>query len=389
MLSFDQSEVTTHFLFDDEEALRLKRFQIDSTPELYSVVMLALRWHGRKDLRLEDVELTLPLDPDRVEIEVAFCGICGSDLSEYKEGPFAIRNRPHDLTGQAPPVTLGHEFSGRITALGSAVTGLKIGDRVAADACWRCGNCPACRSGRYNMCPLGASVGYASDGGFAKFVRIPSYCVVPLPDGVSDEAGALLEPLAVALHALDRGRARAGDSVVVLGFGPIGAATSEIARATGLAVLVSEPHEGRRQKAQSFGFEVHNPEGDARDITREIRDRTGGGAQIAIDCTGVAAVLGMAPDMTTRGGTVVLVGIPKRHPDIDAAKLVLYERSVVAALGYVNDLPRVASMIDAGAFDAERLISRKASLSDAPQEFDRLISDPQDSIKVLISPAAP
>ena len=284
-----------------------------------------------------------------------------------------------------PPVTLGHEFSGRIVALGSAVTGFNIGDRVAADACWRCGNCAACRSGQYNLCPSGGSVGLASDGGFASTVRIPAYCAVPLPDEVSDEAGALLEPLAVALHALDRGRARAGDSVVVLGFGPIGAATAEIARATGLGVLVSELHEGRRLRAAALGFETFAPEGDPRDVTREIRSLTGGGAQLAIDCTGVAAVLAMAPDMTVRGGTVVLVGLPKKQPDIDAAKLVLYERSVVASLGYVNDLPRVAKLIAEKAFDADGLISRRVTLQEAPDEFERLITDPGDVIKVLVS----
>jgi (R,R)-butanediol dehydrogenase/meso-butanediol dehydrogenase/diacetyl reductase len=350
--------------------------------------MLALRWHGRLDIRLEEVELTLPLDPDRIEIEVAFCGICGSDLAEYRGGPFSIRSRPHSLTGQGSPVTLGHEFSGRIVAVGSAVKGLSVGDRVAADACWRCGECPACRAGSYNLCPDGGSIGLASDGGFASRVRFPSYCAVPLPDEVSDEAGALLEPLAVALHALDRGHAKAGDVVVVLGFGPIGAAVAVVARAIGLSVLVSEPQSGRRAKATSLGFETQAPEGDARDVTREIRDRTGGGAELVLDCTGIAAVLAMAPDMTTRGGTVVLVGLPKKHPDLDAGKLVLYERSIIASLGYVHDLPRVAKLIAAGSLDATQLISGTVALRDAPSEFARLTADPGDSIKVLVSPEA-
>lgn len=350
--------------------------------------MLALRWHGRRDLRLEDVELTLPLEPDRVEIEVAACGICGSDLSEYKVGPFAIKHRPHVLTGQAPPVTLGHEFSGRIVELGSAVTGLEVGDRVAADACWRCGACDACRSGLYNLCPSGGSIGLASDGAFAARVRIPSYCTVPLPDGVSDDEGALLEPLAVAMHALDRGAARAGDTAIVLGFGPIGAASAVVGRARGLSILVSEPHEGRRARAAALGFATHAPEGDPRDITRELRLLTGGGAALVVDCTGVPEVMTMAPDMTARGGVVVLVGLPKTPPVLDAGKLVLYERSVVASLGYVNDLPRIARMIDAGVLDAKGLITRKVSLADAPAVFEQLAADPGDEIKILVEPAA-
>lgn len=348
--------------------------------------MLALRWHGRRDVRLDDVDLTLPLEPDRIEVEVAFCGICGSDLAEYRDGPFAIRDRPHVLTGQAPPVTLGHELSGRITAVGSTVTGLAVGDRVAADACWRCGACDACRSGRYNLCPSSGSIGLASDGGFAARVRFPAYCAVPLPDAVSDQAGALLEPLAVGMHALDRGGARAGDAVVVLGFGPIGAATAEIARSSGLSVLVSELHGGRRAKAASFGFETYAPEGSPRDVTRDIRSLTGGGAQLVVDCTGVAAALAMAPDMTRRGGNIVLVGLPKTKPDLDAGRLVLYERAVITALGYVHDLPRVASLITSGALDVQRLVSRQIPLTQAPEEFERLAADPGDVIKVLVQP---
>jgi (R,R)-butanediol dehydrogenase/meso-butanediol dehydrogenase/diacetyl reductase len=350
--------------------------------------MIALRWHDRRDVRLEDVELRLPLGPDMVEVEVAYCGICGSDLAEYAQGPFAIRRRPHTLSGQEPPLTLGHEFSGRITAVGADVQNLVVGDRVSADACWRCGTCPACQAGKYNLCPLSGSIGLASDGGFASHVRFPAYCAVPLPDAVSDAAGALLEPLAVGLHALDRGGARAGDTVVVLGFGPIGAATAEIGRATGLGVLVSEPHAGRRRRAESLGFATFAPEGEARDITRAVRALTGGGARLVVDCTGVPAALAMAPDMTTRGGTVVLVGLPKRPPEIDAAKLVLYERSLVASLGYAHDLPRVAQLIAAGALNADRLVTKTVTLDQAPDEFERLTSDPGDDLKVLVTPVA-
>jgi (R,R)-butanediol dehydrogenase/meso-butanediol dehydrogenase/diacetyl reductase len=350
--------------------------------------MQALRWHGPRDLRLDDVDLALPLGPGMVEVEVSTCGICGSDLAEYATGPHAIRSRPFPLSGQQPPLTLGHEFSGRIAAVGAAVTGLEVGDRVAADACWRCGSCDACTSGRYNLCSQGGSIGLASDGGFAERVRFPAYCAVPLPDAVSDEAGALLEPLAVALHALDRGQARAGESVVVLGFGPIGAATALVARAMGLSVLVSEPAARRRARAESLGFLTSAPEGPPRDVTREVRALTGGGARLVVDCTGVAEVLTMAPDMTRRGGTVVVVGLPKQPPSIDAAKLVLYERSIVASLGYVHDLPRIADMIASGAIAAEQLITRRVPIEDGVDEFARLASEPGDDLKVLVTPVA-
>jgi len=163
----------------------------------------AVRWHAAGDLRFEDVELSLPLGPGMIEVEVAYCGICGSDLAEFRHN-FAIRpEKAHPVTGQAPPVTLGHEFSGVVTAIGEGVDQVKPGDRVSADACWRCGECKACLEGRYNQCIYSGSIGLSSDGAFAPLVRFPAYCAVPLPDGVSDEVGSLLEPLAVERLYLD------------------------------------------------------------------------------------------------------------------------------------------------------------------------------------------
>jgi (R,R)-butanediol dehydrogenase/meso-butanediol dehydrogenase/diacetyl reductase len=333
---------------------------------------------------LEDVELGLELGPGMIEAAVEFCGICGSDVAEFAHGPYAIRHRPHALSGQEPPVTLGHEFSARVTAVGEGVEQVNVGDRVAADACWRCGECAACREGRYNRCVRGGSIGLCSDGAFAPRVRFPAYAAVPLPDSVSDQAGALLEPLAVGLHALDRGGARAGDPVVVLGHGAIGAATAAVGRALGLDVTVVEPNEGRRSRAQSLGHRVHAPTGDTRDDARAIRNLTDGGGQVVVDATGVAAALESAPDMTRRGGTIVLVGLPKTPPSIDGAKLVLYERSLVGSLGYVHDLPRVATMIAGGVLDPAALVTRVVTLEAAPAEIARLADAPGDDIKVLV-----
>jgi (R,R)-butanediol dehydrogenase/meso-butanediol dehydrogenase/diacetyl reductase len=207
---------------------------------------------------------------------------------------------------------------------------------------------------------------------------------VPLPDLVSDRAGALLEPLAVGLHALDRVHARAGETVVVLGFGPIGACTAEVASAMGLEVLVSEPGDERRAQAEELGYAVHSPAGDRRDVARSVRSLTGGGAQIVVDASGVPAALEAAPDMTRRGGRIAVVGLPKRPPEIDAARLVLYERSLVGSLGYANDLPRVAAMIAAGRLDPERLITKVVPLADTPDELRRLADEPGGDIKVLV-----
>lgn len=346
--------------------------------------MQAVRWHAAGDVRLEEVELELPLGPGMVEAEVLHTGICGSDVAEFR-APFAIRpGREHPLTGQEPPVTLGHEFSAVITAVGEGVTGLAPGDRVAADACWRCNRCEACVSGQYNLCLYSGSIGLSSDGAFAPLVRFPAYCAVPLPDEVSDEAGALLEPLAVGLHALDRGAARAGEQLVVLGYGPIGACTALVARALGLDPLVGELHPGRRARAETEGFSTFEPAGEVRNVAREVRGLTGIGAHLVVDCTGSVPALEGAIEMTRRGGRVVIAGIPKAPVPVDAGRMVVYERSLLGILGYANDLPRVAAMIATGNLRPEGLITRRVPLAETPAEIARLAEDPGDDVKVLV-----
>jgi (R,R)-butanediol dehydrogenase/meso-butanediol dehydrogenase/diacetyl reductase len=346
--------------------------------------MLAVRWHGPRDVRLEDVELSLPLGPGMVEVAVSHCGICGSDVAEYASGPRAIRLRRHALSGQAPPLTLGHELAGVVVAAGSGVERPAVGERVAADACWRCERCDACRAGSYNLCAFGGSIGLCSDGGFAARVRFPAYAAVPLPDGVDDEAGAVLEPLAVALHALRRGSAEAGERVVVLGFGAIGAATAEVARASGLDVLVVERLGARRRRAHDLGYGVLPADGDARELARAVR-RAAGPVRLVIDATGAAPALEAAVEMTARGGTIVVAGLPPRPVRLDAARLVLFERALVGSLGYAFDLPRAAALLASGALDARRLITRRVGLRDVPSELARLSEDPGDDLKVIVA----
>jgi (R,R)-butanediol dehydrogenase / meso-butanediol dehydrogenase / diacetyl reductase len=348
----------------------------------------AVRWHSAGDLRLDEVELELPLGPGMVEAEVSRTGICGSDVAEFK-APFAIRpGRKHVLTGQEPPVTLGHEFSAVVTEVGEGVTEVAPGNRVAADSCWRCNRCEFCVSGRYNICRYGGSIGLASDGAFAPLIRFPAYCAVPLPDEVSDEVGALLEPLAVGLHALGRGGARASEQVAVLGYGPIGACTALIARSLGLEALVCETHPGRRARAEAEGFATYDPSGEVRDVARDVRNLTGSGADMVVDCSGAVPALEAAPEMTKRGGRIVIAGIPKKPVPVDAGRMVLYERSLHATLGYANDLPRVAAMIAAGNLRPESMITKRIGLAETPAEIARLAESPGDDVKVLVEVGA-
>jgi (R,R)-butanediol dehydrogenase / meso-butanediol dehydrogenase / diacetyl reductase len=344
--------------------------------------MRALRWHGRGDVRLEELAEPEPRAGEAL-VEVRLCGICGSDLAEFRSGPQMITPKAHPLSGQAPPITLGHELVGTVLDGSSPDGGIGPGARVTVDACLRCGTCAACRRGDYHLCRYGGSVGLHADGGFAPLLTVPGYTLVAVPDGVSDEQAALTEPFAVALHGLERAGIRAGASVLVLGFGPIGAAAALITRALGARPWVVESNSQRRSAAEAMSLTTLDS-GDElpRRVRRALAD---GGAEIVVESTGVAALLPIAVECATRGGRVSLLGLPTDSSQVEARRLVLFERSLVGSLGYRNDLPRVLELVAAGQLDPGAVVSEIVGLADAGAVLADLASAPGGRIKVLVN----
>ncbi len=239
--------------------------------------MKAARWHGAKDIRVEEIPEPQP-GPGEVKIKVAWTGICGSDLHKYLAGPiFVPVGRDHPLSHGQAPVTMGHEYCGNITELGQGVSGLAIGDRVAVEPIFACGTCPACREEKYNLCDSLGFVGLSGGhGGFAAHSVVPARMVHKIPDGLSMEQGALVEPAAVALHAVRLSRIKAGDTAAVFGAGPIGLLVVEALRVAGAAQIhVVEPSEIRRQKALDLGA-TSAIDPAAADAVASIRAASGG-----------------------------------------------------------------------------------------------------------------
>jgi (R,R)-butanediol dehydrogenase/meso-butanediol dehydrogenase/diacetyl reductase len=347
--------------------------------------MRALRWHAAHDVRLADVDEPTLL-PGTAIVEVAFCGVCGTDLHEYTHGPVMIRPGVHPLSGAQPPITLGHEFSGRVVEMDGELPGIAVGTRVVADPCLRCGVCRWCQRGEYHICALGGSIGLAADGGLARFVRVPLVSLNRIPDNVSDEHAALAEPLAVGLHAATRAQVGPGDSVLVLGAGPIGLAALIGARASGAAaVFVSEPNTARAEIARSLGAtEVFDPTTD--DVRSALFTRTGRiGPDAVIDGTGRPEAIALGLRTVRRGGRVAVAGISPSDLSFDLRQLVLYERSLVGSLGYNFDIPRVLDLMAAGVVDAATLITGIRPLSAGAATLEEL-SVPNQHIKVLLTP---
>ena len=217
--------------------------------------MRAVRFHAAKDIRVEDVpEPSGELAHDDVLIAPCVTGICGTDLHEYLAGPIVTPVEPHVYTGVTNPQILGHEFSAKVLAVGSGVTHVAAGDRISVQPLLSPRNDYYGKRGLYHLSPSMGCVGLSwAWGGMAEKAVIKDYNAQPIPDGITDEQAAMIEPAAVALYGVDRGGVAAGSTVLVSGAGPIGALTVLAAKAAGASVIiVSEPNPNRRRIMQEI-----------------------------------------------------------------------------------------------------------------------------------------
>ncbi|AIQ65283.1 butanediol dehydrogenase [Paenibacillus stellifer] len=348
--------------------------------------MQALRWHNVKDLRVETIDEPKVL-PGKVKIRVEWCGICGSDLHEYVAGPIFIpKDKAHPLTGEAAPIVMGHEFSGEIVEVGEDVNQFKVGDRVVVEPIFACGTCEACRQGKYNLCDKMGFLGLAGGGGgFSEYVSVNANMVFKIPDSLSFEQGALVEPSAVALHAVRQSQLKVGDKAAVFGAGPIGLLVIEALRASGAAeVYVIELSEERKQKAIELGAVVLDPR--ECDVVKELHDRTYGGVDVAYEVTGVPSVLSQSINSTKLGGQVMIVSIFEKDAPITPNNIVLKERNMTGIIGYRHVFPAVLSLMEQGYFPADKLVTKKIKLDEViEQGFEALLKE-RNQVKILVSP---
>jgi (R,R)-butanediol dehydrogenase/meso-butanediol dehydrogenase/diacetyl reductase len=340
--------------------------------------MKALRWHARKDLRYEDVPEPSP-GPGQLKVKVSLAGICGSDLKEYAAGPNMI-----DPT--KVPITVGHEFVGRIAEVGKGVTSFKVGERVATLGYWYCGECYFCKRAMYNICTNAGFTGLTTDGCMAEYVVIPSYAAYKLPDSVPDELGALVEPLAVAFHAVNQGNVRPGDTVAIVGAGTIGLSVLLAAKAAGASeVYLVDKVKRRGECALAMGATAFiNPEDE--DPVQRVKDLTGGlGADVSFECVGIQATAQMAQKLARSGGNIVIVGVFEAPASMDLFDLMFNQKTMVGSSIYVHEATTVIALLANKSIDPSRLITAKVPLKDAVKMgFEKLIASKEDNIKILL-----
>ncbi len=350
--------------------------------------MKALRWHGRGDIRLDDVPVPTPT-PTELLVAVTWCGICGSDLKEWQAGPVVIADGPHHATHATPPITMGHEFIGVVADVGSAVTGWAPGDRVALEGELRCGVCWQCRRGNYHLCAMAAYLGFNTDGGLAEYVTVDSAQAVRIPDGVDDKAAALLEPLSVAVHAVRRGAPDIGDSVAVLGAGAVGLGVTAVARAHGAGLItVVDPLTRRTDLAGEFGADrTFADAATAGEHDADAELRAAGGYDVVVECSGHPTALASAVALTRRGGVVVTVGLHSKPVTFDLNELTMNERDIRGSLGYQRDFPRALALLAAGKIPTTSMVTRCTDLDHVIDDgFTALLEHGADHIKIIVGP---
>jgi 2-desacetyl-2-hydroxyethyl bacteriochlorophyllide A dehydrogenase len=330
-----------------------------------------------EDRSLEPVELPeQPLEPNEARVQVAFCGICGSDLH--------MRPSP----ALAPGTVLGHEFSGTIGELGGDVQGFSVGDRVAVYPFASCEQCPNCLRGDFHVCMEAATSGLglgANPGAYAESVVVRDSMLVPIPDELSLEDGALVEPLAVGLHGLNVGEASPGDRCVVIGAGPIGVMTAFALRARNIEdVLVVEKNERRQERMRSFGFDVVGLD----DVHTRVIDAFGGDLPDCVfECAGNPAAPQLAVELIRSRGVIVLLGVLEEPVEISQLVLLIKEAQIRASFAYRRDeFEEAARLLAAGKLPTDRLITATAPLEKAQEMFDLLEDPATDEIKILLVP---
>ncbi|MBE7210731.1 MAG: 2,3-butanediol dehydrogenase [Gluconacetobacter diazotrophicus] len=353
--------------------------------------MRALRFHAARDLRLDDVDA--PPDrppPGQVRVRNRFAGICGTDLHEYSYGPIFIPRQPHAFTGAHGPQVLGHEYGGVVEAVGEGVSHVAPGDRVSVQPLImpRHGDYYADR-GLFHLSPdlalAGLSWGW---GGMAERSLLHGYNVQRIPDELSDQEAALVEPAAVAVYACDRGGVRAGNSVLVTGAGPIGMLACLAARAAGATqVFLSDPNAARLDFARSLlpGIDTIDPMRD--DVGGRVRAATEGGVgcDVAIECVGNEHALQACADAVRKQGVVVQTGLHPHPNPLDWFSVTFKDIDIRGSWAYpTQSWPRVIRLIASGQLPASRIVTRTIALDDATRGFDDLLDPGGEQIKILI-----
>lgn len=343
--------------------------------------MKALLLSEYRRLELIDVATPKP-QPGEVLLRVAACGICGSDVHGY-DGSSGRR---------IPPIVMGHEAAGIVAAVGAVVSGLSEGDRVTLDSTVYCGQCANCLRGDINLCDrrevLGVSCGdYRRAGAFAEFVSVPARIIHKLPDSLPFEDAALLEAVAVALHAVSLTAVESGSTTLVVGAGTIGLLLQQALRVAGCSrVFVTDPDRTRLSLSQKLGA----TETIAENVAERISKLTDGtGVDLVVEAVGRTESIAASIDCVRKGGPVILVGNISPEVKIPLQKVVSRQLRLQGSCASAGEYPKAIELMSKGEIRVKPLITAVAPLAEGPQWFERLYAREPNLMKVVLTPGNP
>ncbi|HEX4068428.1 MAG TPA: galactitol-1-phosphate 5-dehydrogenase [Acidobacteriaceae bacterium] len=342
--------------------------------------MKAMLLREYRQLELLDLPQPEP-GPGELLIQVAACGICGSDVHGY-DGTSGRR---------IPPIVMGHEAAGIVAATGAGVTAFQPGDRVTFDSTVYCGECPYCLRGEVNLCDrrqvIGVSCGeYRRYGAFAEYVTVPARIAYRLPANMSFAEAAMLEPVSVALHAIKVSQLRGGETALVLGAGMIGLLTLQAARAAGCSrVFIADIDPTRLRLAESMGA-TETLQLSGSDLSAEILRRTGPGVDVALEAVGRDETIQAAIQSVRKGGTATLIGNITPQVTIPLQVVVSRQLRLQGTAASAGEYPEAINLIASGAIQVKPLITAVAPLEEGPRWFDRLYAHEPNLMKIILSP---
>ncbi len=346
--------------------------------------MKALLLSEYKHLAVTDLPMPAP-GPEDVLVQVASCGICGSDVHGY-DGSSGRR---------IPPIVMGHEAAGIIASTGSDVRGFHPGDRVTFDSTVYCGVCDFCRRGEVNLCNdrqvVGVSCGeYRRAGAFAEYVAVPARILYRLPDAMSFAEAAMLEAVSVALHAVRISELDGGETALVIGAGMIGLLLMQAARVAGCSrVLVADIDASRLAMAKEMGADEVLEASGAKLLQEILRHTEGHGVDVVFEAVGRGETVNSAIECVRKGGKVTLVGNITPEVPLPLQKVVSRQIRLQGSCASAGEYPEAMELISTGKINVSRLITAVAPLSEGPSWFARLYGREPNLMKIVLDPRSP
>ncbi len=328
--------------------------------------------HGPRTLRVETARAPEPAAGEAL-VRVAVAGLCGTDYSIF------AGDRPVGY-----PRIMGHEFIGRVEAVGPGVTTPRVGDRVAIEPNYSCGVCPLCREGNRNLCLSRIAIGIDVDGCFAELARVPAHCCWAAPAGAADEDLIVTEPLAVVVRAVARGHVRAGETAAVVGAGTLGLLAVQVLRARGARVLLVSRTARRLALGKELGAEATHAvaDGPLEEAGRALSGREG--IDCVIETAGTAEAVSHALALVRPGGRVVLTGLPHEPTPVGFFSVVRREVTIVGSMIYQDEFAEAMHLVAAGQVRTGPLITHRFALDDIERAF--AAHRESASIKVALIP---